>query len=126
MNNTMTPQQIIKEIFAGSHRMLVDLRSTLDITDEVFEAMQAINNSASNGDDFYEVRTFLGNQEIKHNLDDWEALNTLECAIKSAEYCLANGNYTHTQVTVHGKYYDNGKPVEDGQVLWDSRIILVP
>lgn len=38
----MTPQRIAEEILNGSHRMLVDLRSTLDISDEVFEGLQRL------------------------------------------------------------------------------------
>lgn len=36
----MSPQQIAHEILEGSDRMQADLRSTLDISDEVFYALQ--------------------------------------------------------------------------------------
>lgn len=38
----MTPQEVAEQIMAGAARMQVDLRSTLDLTDEVLLALTAL------------------------------------------------------------------------------------
>lgn len=43
----MTPEQIAEEIFAGAERMQVDLKSTLDLTDEVFDALKDLVKEVS-------------------------------------------------------------------------------
>ena len=39
----MTPQKIADAIFEGAHRTQTDLRSTLDLPDEVFDALRALS-----------------------------------------------------------------------------------
>jgi len=38
----MSPEEVAEAILAGAERMQADLRSTLDITDETFEALQLL------------------------------------------------------------------------------------
>lgn len=76
------------------------------------------------GDDFYEIETYIGNHEVKHNLDDWPNYSTPDAAIDTAKSLSLENKWTTVKVVVHGNYYSDKTKVVSNTTIWDSNVII--